>query len=383
MAALGLVSAGIYYQWYVPQSKPFKEIVIEVNDTRFDMAYYIDALKYQLGDIPSQQIPFFLDIIVDGIQRNELIRQESLEMGITISDAQVDDEIKNGELPNNQAVRDITRTQLLVQKLREDFFNEQVPISAEQRHIMAMFLESESQANGIRERLISGEDFSHIAGDLSLDGYTLENNGDLGWKPEGIVNGLLLTSILEEYIFSYPVGEVVVPVRDVEKTKDIGYWLIEILERNDETKEAHVQAMTLSSEEEAQIVLQRLEEDDDFTVLAEEYSQSWSEEEGADLGWLTEGDVSEAFSEFVFNSETELGIYGEPIRDEGINTEGGYWLFKIPDSDIREISDEDRDILIEQAIQDWLGSLLENPENIVTNYLDDKMREFAISKFSE
>jgi hypothetical protein len=231
--------------------------------------------------------------------------------------------------------------------------------------------------------LLSGEDFGQIAGDLSLDGYTLENNGDLGWRPEGIVNGLLLTSVLEEYVFSYPVGEVVVPVRDAEKTKDLGYWLIEVLERNEETEEAHVQAMILTSEEEAQTVLQRLQEDDDFTELAEEYSQSWSEEDGADLGWLAAGDVSEAFSDFVFNTETELGIFSEPIRDEDISTEGGYWLFKIPDSGIREISDEDRDLLIQQAIQGWLELLLENPENIVVSYLDDEMREFAISKFSE
>jgi hypothetical protein len=98
---------------------------------------------------------------------------------------------------------------------------------------------------------------------------------------------------------------------------------------------------------------------------------------------LAEGDVSDAFSEFVFNPETELNTVSEPIRDEDISTKGGCWLFKVPDSGVREISDEDRDVLIEQAMQDWLESLFEDPENIVFSFLDDEMREFAIKKFSE
>ncbi len=72
-----------------------------------------------------------------------------------------------------------------------------------------------------------------------------------------------------------------------------------------------------------------------------------------------------------------------PIRDENISTEGGYWLFKIPDGGIREISDEDRDLMIEKAMQEWLESLFDDPENTVVSYLDDEMREFAINKFSE
>jgi parvulin-like peptidyl-prolyl isomerase len=383
IAALGLVGAGIYYQWYVPQEKPLKETVIEVNDTRFDMAYYIDNLKYQLEGLSPELVSYYLDIIAEGIQQNELIRQEALELGITISDTEVKEEIKNGELPDNRAVRDIIRVQLLIQKLREGYFNEQVPVSAEQRHIIAMFLEGEGQVKEVRDRLDNGEDFGQLAGELSLDSYTKENNGDLGWRPEGIIDRLLQTSVLEEYVFSYTVGEVVAPVCDVEKTKELGYWLIEVIERNEETGEANVQAMMLPSEEEAQMIVSRLSGGEDFAELAGEYSQSWSEEDGADLGWLAEGEVSDAFSEFVFNPETELNTVSEPIRDEDISTKGGCWLFEVLDSGVREISDEDRDVLIEQAMQDWLGSLLEDPENIVLSYLNDEMREFAMSKFSE
>jgi len=382
VVALALVIAGIYNQWYIPQSKPLKETVVEVNDVRLNMAYYIDTLDYQLAGIPQQQVSLFLDIIAEGIQQNELIRQEALKLGVTVSDDEIDEEIKNNELPGNQAVRDITRTQLLIQKLREGYFNDQVPLSAEHRYIMTMFLESESQADEIRDRLIAGEDFSQLAGELSLDGYTLEMNGDLGWKPQGVIDGLLLTFVLDEYVFSNPVSEAAVTVRDAEKTKDLGYWLIEVLERNEETGEARVRAMMLASEEETQMIISRLSGGEEFATLAEEYSQAWSDEDGADLGWLAAGGASDVFDEFVFDSETELNVISGPIRDESISTAGGYWLLRIPDGGVREISDDDRDLIIEKAMQEWLDSILEDPENILIIYLDEGMREFAISRFT-
>ncbi len=380
--ALSLLITGIYFQWYVPQEKPFKETVIEVNDTLFDMAYYIDALNYQLAGLPTQQVSFYLDLIVESIQRNELIRQEAMEMGIAVSDGEVDEEINSRQLPSNRAVKDIIRTQQLVLELREDYFNDQIPISAEHRYLMAMLLESESQANEVRNRLVTGESFSQLAAELSLDNYTKEKSGDIGWKPQGVLNELLVTSVLEDYIFSYPVGELVVPVFDAEKTKGLGYWIIEVLERNAETGEARVQAMMLSSEEEARIILSRLTNGEEFTLLAAEYSQLWSDEDGADLGWIAEGSVSEAFDEFVFNTETEINTISEPIQDETMDTEGGYWLIKIPNSDFREISEEDRDLLVEKAMQDWLDSIVNNPDNTIISYFDEEMKEFAISKFS-
>jgi len=383
LIALGLVWAGIYYQWYVPQEKPLKETVAKVNEASFDMAYFVDTLKYQLGGMSSQQAEYYLDFIVNGIQQNELIRQQSIELGITVSDDEVNEKIKNDKLPGNQAVADQIRAQLLIQKLKEGYFNEQISAFAKQRHIMAMFLESKSQVNEVRGRLAAGEDFSQLAGELSLESYTKENNGELGWRPEGIVNGLLLTSVLEEYVFSFPVGEVSVQVYDAEKTKDFGYWLIEVLERNEEKGETHVRAMMLASEEEAQMILSRLTIGGEaFEDLARDFSQTWSDKDGADLGWIVEGDVSGAFSEFAFNPETGLNSISTPIRDEDISTKGGFWLFKVPEGGVRDISKEDRDLLIEQAMQKWLESLWNDAKNIIESYLNNEMRGFAISKLS-
>lgn len=384
-AALALVSLGVY-QCYLDKVEPLGETVAEVNGTKFNMDYYIKALKFQVGDQYTQYVQYFLDPILENIQQNELIRQEALAMGISVSDDEVDEELKNLALPvDNPAVRDIVRAQLLITKLEEEYFEFQVPVSAEQRHIIAMFLESQSQVTKVVTRLIAGENFGELASELSLDSLTKEESGDLGWRPRGVLNGLLDTSIqeLEEQIFSYPMGVVSYPIFDEEKTKNVGYWLVQVLERTEEPEEAHVQVMLLSSEEEAQDVLDRLERGEGFFQLAEELSQWWSSEEGADMGWVAPGDMGQAFDDFVFNPETELNTTSEPIRDESEITKGGYWLFKVLESDTREISEEDRDVLVAQVESDWLVSLWDDPENSIISYLDDEMRTFAISKFIE
>jgi parvulin-like peptidyl-prolyl isomerase len=47
------------------------------------------------------------------------------------------------------------------------------------------------------------------------------------------------------------------------------------------------------------------------------------------LGWFTPGQASSAFDEFIFNPETEPGIVSEPLFDDTIVAEGGYWLIKV------------------------------------------------------
>ena len=187
----GLVIAGIYFGWYLAEYKPLKQTVIEVNSTKFNMDYYVETLKYHAGGQSSQYIEFLLEPVLENIERNELIRQRALELGISISDKEADDELKRRDLPRNQAVSDIVRVQLLLDKLRQEYFELQVPLSTEQRQIMAMFLESQSQAAEVKARLETGEDFAQLAGELSLASLTNENNGDLGWRPQGVLEAQL------------------------------------------------------------------------------------------------------------------------------------------------------------------------------------------------
>ena len=62
---LVLVGAG----WYINQYRPLHQTVIMVNDTKFDMNYYIKMLKFY-GE--GQSVYYLADEVVRIIERNEL-----------------------------------------------------------------------------------------------------------------------------------------------------------------------------------------------------------------------------------------------------------------------------------------------------------------------
>ncbi len=381
LAVLSVVGSGVYNRWYIPEYKPLHETVIEVNDTKFDMNYYIKMLKYYGSGMPIQYMQFVADEVVKVIEQNELIRQEAMELGISVSDDEVDEELESYDPPLSKDYRDVVRTQLLVDRLRDEYFEQQVPMFAGQRHILAMFLESESQANEVRVRLEAGEgDFAELAGELSLDAICKAKEGDLGWRPEGVLPLLLKTSILDEHAFNCEAGVLSQPIYDETKTKMVGYWLIEVLDRDEEVEYAQVKVMLLASEQEANEVRARLEAGEDFATLAEEFSQhDESRENGGDFEVLSLDMMSSVFNEFVFDPEVELETLSQPIRDEVADTEGGYWLIKVVDiDDNRQIEEENRDLLKADALSKWVEALWDDPDNKIESYLDDEKKEWAI-----
>lgn len=399
VAVLSIIGVGVYKGWYVSDYKPLHETVIEVNDTKFDMDYYIKVLEYSyyVQGISAEYMQFYMQSIADEVVRaigqNELIRQGAMELGISVSDDEVDEELAervdrglNGYAPSlvtdyRVVVRDVVRRDLLVERLRDEYFDLQVPQSAEQRYIMAMFLESEAQANEVAARLDAGEDFTELAAELSLDDVTKVAEGDLGWRPLGVLPLIVESAILEESAFNIEVGVLSPPIYEETKTKMVGYWLIEVIEVDDsaEPAEAELRVMLLGSEQEANEIIARLEADEDFAELAAEYSRhTTSKEDGGELV-VTQDMVTLVFGEFVFDPEVELGTLSPPIRDEEANTEGGYWLILIVDvDDNRQIDDENRDVLKSDALGQWVEGLRDDPDNNIVSYLDEEKKEWAI-----
>ena len=252
---------------------------------------------------------------------------------------------------------------------------------------MAMFLESESQATEIRARVEAGEDFAELAGEFSLDGLSEDKKGDLGWHPEDVLAELLATSIPGEYAFGSEVEVLSQPIYDETKTKSVGYWLVKILDRQQEPEQVHVQAILLGSEEEAQDVRARLGAGEDFAELAGELSQhEATTESGGDFDWLSLEDVMQGsvFAAWTDIVELETGVVSEPIRDDTGLTTGGYWLLKVLDKeDNKQISDDDRNLLKTKALDEWVFSLWYDPGNEIDSYLTDEMREWAIAKATE
>ena len=372
------LGVGWYFQEYVPVIKPMRETVVEVNGHKFSMAYYVDALRYFAGGQTSY-ISYILDIVEQNIEQIELMKEECVKLDITVSDSEVSQYIKDNSLASNQAVKDIIRGQLLRTKLLSDYFGAQVPLSAEYRDVLAMFLESQSQLDDIKARVDAGADFGQMAADNSLDSTTKGNKGSMGSHPSGVFDYLLGTTGFDDAIFTQQVGAWG-SFPDAEKTKQVGYWLVKVTEKKDDNSQVHVSGILLGSLEEAQAVKNRLDAGEDFTTLAQQYSQKWSDTSKDDLGWIT-ADSADAFKNYVFDTATAIGAVSAPIKDTNQSTKGGYWLFKVPDSAVKDVSAADKTDLTNQAFNTWLTALqADTVNNKITNHMDEAKKTFAASR---
>jgi len=376
-AVLSIVLVG----WFLGQYQPMHQTAIRVNDTEFNMKYYVEVLKLYRGEQDNSYLSYLADEAIKNIEQNELIKQAALKLGFSVSKDTVKEEIKTAELPDNDASRDLVGNQLLLKKLLDEYFDQQAPRSAEQVHLMAMLLESESQANEVRARLENGESFIRLAEELSLDYLAQSNQGDFGWHPRDILNEML-SEPLVDYAFSAEADVLSQPKYDEETSKGVGYWLVKVLDRNEDEKEAHVQVILLGNEVEAQQIRSRLEAGEDFATLAKEFSQLKGVEENEGEYELSPGMMSPVFDDFAFNPELELETISEPLRDETIATDGGYWLIRVvAKDDDRQIEKDDRDFLKAKALNEWVSSLWDNPENEVDDsYLDTEKKAWAIEQ---
>ncbi len=374
--ALAFVGAG----WYFGQYKPMQETVIKVNGTEFSMGYYVEMLKLEGAYHSVPDLSYVSDSALQTIQQNELLKQGALELGFSIDDEEVAKELRENDLPDKKVYRDLIRQQLLTDRLLDSHFDAQVPLFAEQRQVMAMMLESQTQALEVRNRLEGGEDFSELAEELSLEPLTRNKGGDLGWVPRTILQDMLRTSIVDD-IFSQSVGELSQPIYDDEAQKWVGYWLVEVLERDEEEEEAHIQIMLLGSEDEAQDIRNELESGAEWGPLAVEHSQMKGVAENKGEWLVSPGEMEPVVDEYAFNLALDPGVISEPLRDETAMTKGGYWLIEVLDQDAeRRIDTEYRDYLKTKIFDEWMGTLIEDEDNEIASYLDAEKKSWAIEQ---
>lgn len=115
-------------------------------------------------------------------------------------------------------LREYWKTQLLRQKMY-DQITAGVAATAEQVWARHILVASEAEANAVLNRLKSGEDWSTIAADVSIDTATKSTGGDLDWFPKGV-----MVKEFEDAAFSLNVGEISQPVKS-----SMGYHVIQVL----------------------------------------------------------------------------------------------------------------------------------------------------------
>jgi len=369
--------------WIIGEYVPMHRTVLDVNDVKFNMSYYIDTLKIAAMDQGTSKIQMLASSVTQQMTQDELIRQAAEKLSVTVRDEEVKNTLENIGIPVSDGSKGLIGGQLLQNKLKTEYFGAQVPESTEQVHALAMFLESESQTLEIRDRLLSGDNFTALAGEFALDYYAKNiNQGDYGWHPESIYEVQLGSSVAIGYAFNAEPGVLSEPLFDEDKSKQLGYWLIRVNDIPEEGS-ANVSAVFLSSEDEAREIKERLEAGEDLGPIADEYSDySLSRDKHGELGFVMPEQTGETFDAYVFDPQVELGVWCEPIRDERYWSKGGYWLLEVVDrEEDREISSEDRNYLIQQLFDNWLAEVQADLNNIVDNtYLTEESKQWAIER---
>ena len=373
VAAVFLVGVISYvgYSHYNNDVKPLHEIVIEVNDISFNMGYYVKMLDAQTRTVCALSKAFTSAQVRTYIEDAELMKQGANDLGIVVTTQEIDKEIEEGnELPNEKVYRDMVGAKLLGGKLW-DYFDSQLPDKMEQARIQVMLVDGQNVANNMTAAIQSGGNFTALANDFSCNSKI---QGDLGWLPEELMPSPLIWIVAS----SLEPGNVSSPTYDSSATKDVGYWLIEVTEK-DEEKGIKARAILLGSRAEADEVKTKLGSGN-FTSLAEEHSQHESKDNGGELGWLKQGDTgSDAFDRVAF--ELPLNEVSEPVKDESVQTKGGYWIVKVLDKGEHELSEEVKKGLSNNDFTQWFEEQREN--NTINNYLDEKKKSWAAERVLE
>jgi len=391
-----------YYKDY--KSDPLRQVVIEVNGTRFTMGYFVNTLGVYVNNYINTTVSTYLDFymqaynttreetiqlladnaisdlsqnnnniadmitgqVADDIINAELLRQGAKNLGIEVTSAEIDAGLEEYGFPNDSVYRDIVSSALLQEKLGE-YFGSQLPDTMEQAHVQVMLVESQEVATQLISEIEAGGNFTALAEEFSCNSSI---EGDLGWLPRELMPNILIANAA----FNLTVGEISQPIYDETTIKDVGYWLIEVTDKQDD--QINARAMLLGSEAEAEHVKAELVSEN-FSSLAEEYSQHESKDEGGKLGWLKRWDMgSQAFDEVAFN--TTVNEVSEPVKDEAVHTTGGYWLVKVVDRGNHELEDEVREALINKHFNDWLEE--QSEQSTIETYLDAAKKEWAINE---
>jgi len=385
VAVLAVIGAG----YYMNEWKPLHTTILTVNNKKFNMSDYLKVLR-GLSEEQPDYVDSYANYAISYLEYAEVLKQAAAKEGITVSGSEIKEEMKNNGYADG--LEPIVQGQLLSQKMQEDYFKPDIPTSAAQVDIAAMFLESDDAANAVLARLAAGtETFGDIAAAESLNSYTKSTSGEMGWHPQNALSLIFGTGIPGDFAFAETseAGQLSGPLEDTVTTKQVGYWLIYVIEKGTDANEGqvNVRAMLLGSEKEANELKGQLDaitdtdaKRDKFTELAKQYSQyANAATDGGLLGMIAEGTMGDAFDAVAFS--LDVGVLSDPVQDTTQTTKGGCWLVKINDkSESKELTEDDISLIAYNAYSEWIGTVQAEAE--VTDNLsnNEDAKAWAISR---
>jgi parvulin-like peptidyl-prolyl isomerase len=378
----------IFSGWLFGEFLPLNKVVAKVYDTNIRERQLIDVAVAYGSTQTSFDVTQNLDNILQGMMQNILTEREAAKLGITVTDQELEDAIKGTEYPDGY--KSLIRASLVTNKLRQDYFNKQLPDSGNQVLMNAMLVESEELVPAIKARLLSGDNFTALAGEFALNSVSKDNGGVFDWHPASLLYSEIGTSIPVDWAFSENVvkGQISDALSDNGSSKQLGYWLIKVNEKpvlqdTGETS-ANVSAILLSSEAQAARARAELESGADLGALADTLSQyTASQEAHGTWNVLDSDNISASFNGFTFDLQTPVGVWSQPIKDTQLYTNDGAWIVQVVDkSDQQPYSTTDKSTMVDTAYTDWVTNLWSSSASNYSSLLDDAARKLAIDRIT-
>ncbi|MGD0353465.1 MAG: peptidylprolyl isomerase [Dehalococcoidia bacterium] len=377
---LALLIAFVAYGYWDVQIKPFHQPAAKINGTTYDMGYYVKMLELYSKGQDASQTATMADNLIKVMQYNEAVARSAPEVGISVSNDEINSTLKTLTLPNEKVYRDAIGSTTLANKLVQNYFDKEVPTSTEQVEVQALFVESADVADKLAARIAAGDNFTALAEEYSLEPITKDNGGNLGWLPKGFADmllGNLGNSALKDLPFTLEPGQLSQPTFDGMVSKSIGYWVVLVTEK-DPTKGSHVRAILTGSRHDAEAIRAKIVAGEDFASLVKTYSQDYtSASDNGDMGWTGEGTITNRLVRGMA-VPLEIGAVSQPAADSSVQTLGGFWLVRVLNKDEnRVLDDSTRQTLRTGLFEKWMTEKMK--DDSVETLLTEDQKAWAIN----
>jgi len=194
----------IGFPFYFKNLASQRKTILQVGKVYYTTEDLIKRLRLQPQASGTNQLEVATNVLQE-MQNEELIRQETLKQNIKVTEQELDQEVKRRILASaptegnfEELYRAVLRRMRLTEKEYRDwiridilrgklllFYLEKTPDQAEQIHLSVLITDTAAHAEAVRIRLQKGDDFSRLTKETSLDLESAKKGGDLGWIPKG------------------------------------------------------------------------------------------------------------------------------------------------------------------------------------------------------
>lgn len=238
----------------LPLDENGEPVVARVNGQPISATAFERALARSVQTSSAADPDALAETVLDNLIQQAIFEQAAAEMGISVSEADIDADVaemislagsaagwetwKTANLYTDEEYRDAARIQILTFRVRDAVIagqgdttppatsatgTETAPTTRQvrARHIL---VSTEAEAQDVLRRLEAGEAFEVLAAELSKDVTTKDRGGDLGF----FIRENLTTPELADAAFALQPGQIGSPVQTM-----LGYHIVQTLEFTD------------------------------------------------------------------------------------------------------------------------------------------------------